>query len=121
MSKRKTQRPGWPFNKTTATSKEFIDYDYLNKLSPEELQWLETFTKAEYLNDHKSLAKITGKKPSKTVRKKYNRKDYRNRTDAFHRSTTYSDNKSFVKQCNDLTGESLLLIKEEITTSQTKK
>lgn len=71
----------WPFKKGPQSVAGLIDYDYLDQLSPEELKWLEDFTRAEYLNDTHLLRRLkNGKKPTKgETRAIYNANNARRR------------------------------------------
>lgn len=102
---------GWPFKRTTQTSKEFIDYDYLDQLSDSELQWLSDFTKANYLNDNKSMEKLKGRKLTKNQRTKRNKANWASRNDAQTRSVR---TKGEVIVPVVSTPESILIAREEL-------
>lgn len=80
MKKRKNKKtyPGLSKRRNSATSHEYIDQDYLHKLSPKELEWLSNFQE-EYLRGN---FKHGGKRIHKGKTKElecYTRNNARNR------------------------------------------
>jgi len=61
---------------TKAAAKEYIDFDYLDKLSPAEREWHNKFVKEYYHND---IAKVHTLHPKKDFKKLYNNDHARRR------------------------------------------
>ena len=76
MSRRK-KYPGLHKTGPHAGTQEFVDYDYLDKLSEEELRFLDQFTEEYYRNYFKRENALTP--PGEARRKYFDRNNARNR------------------------------------------
>jgi hypothetical protein len=99
------------------------DFDYLDKLSPEEAQWLETFTRGYYTGDKQAIKEqaTSASPPEDEQVKESNRRRYMNTPDsngkmgaeALLKRSGLNVDLEFLQE-DDLDPEQMLLIKESL-------
>lgn len=64
---------------------EFVDADYLHKLTPKEREWYDDFIRSEYQANRQSAAKIKGKPLTKKETQRLDKINNSRRADAHNR------------------------------------